>query len=236
MKTNKMMRLASILLVAVMISTCAISGTFAKYVTRAEGSDTARVAKFGVVVQALSGIFSTTYEGTDTVTVLSSNSDKVIAPGTTGTAVAFTISGSPEVDVHVDVTLGSYTRVTLPVGEYLDYTTANTEDKYNNDTVYNPVKWTLKKDGIIVTGCEEVGLDDIDNYLKGVNLSGNYDVEAGNFSTINGTYTLEWVWNFAENDQADTVLGQIAGGVIAEPAGYQAWESFQFSITVTQID
>ena len=43
-------RILFTLLVAVMISTCAISGTFAKYVTEATGTDTARVAKFGVEV------------------------------------------------------------------------------------------------------------------------------------------------------------------------------------------
>ena len=46
MKKNKMMRIASALLVAVILTTCAISGTFAKYVTSTPGSDSARVAKF----------------------------------------------------------------------------------------------------------------------------------------------------------------------------------------------
>ena len=50
MKTNKMMRIASVLLVAVLLSTCAISGTFAKYVTTASGNDTARVALWDVSV------------------------------------------------------------------------------------------------------------------------------------------------------------------------------------------
>ena len=50
MKKNVMMRLASFLLVAVLISTSAISGTYAKYVTTAEGKETARVAKWGVQV------------------------------------------------------------------------------------------------------------------------------------------------------------------------------------------
>ena len=44
MKKNKMMRIASVLLVAVILTTCAISGTFAKYVTSGNGSDNARVA------------------------------------------------------------------------------------------------------------------------------------------------------------------------------------------------
>lgn len=235
MKKNVMMRVASIMLVLVLLTSSVISGTFAKYVTTAVGSDTARVAKFGVEVQAISSIFRTQYAGNDAISVLSSTTDNVIAPGTTGEAVAFTISGAPEVDVHVDVTLGAFTRVTLPAGSYLDYTTADTADKYEPTTAYNPVVWTLKKDGVAVTDCENVGLDVIQTYLTGT-LSKKYDVESGAFSTINGTYELTWNWAFEGNDKADTVLGQIAGGVITEPTGYVANESFQFSITVTQVD
>ena len=230
-----MMRLASILLVCVLLTTSVISGTFAKYVTKAEGADSARVAKFGVQVQALTSIFKASYAGNDTVSVLADNgTDKIIAPGTTGEAVAFTISGSPEVDVKVTATLGTISRVTLPAGEYLDYTTATVGDKYTA-TVYQPVKWTLKHNGTTVTGCDGVGLDAIQTYLTDT-LSADYDVEAGAFSTINGTYTLSWVWAFDGNDQEDTTLGQIAAGVESAPSGHVGTESFQFSITVEQLD
>ncbi len=240
MKKNVMMRAASVLLIMVLLTSSVISGTFAKYVTEATGSDTARVAKFGVVVEAISSIFNTQYAGNDTISVLSSTTDNVIAPGTTGEAVAFTIAGAPEVDVQVAVTLGDFTRVTLPAGSYLDYTTANTTDTYDPAAPYYPVVWTLEKDGVAVAGCQDVGLDEIQTYLTGT-LSGEYDVESSAFSTINGTYELTWNWDFDDagagtNDKADTVLGQIAGGVIAAPTGHEAWESFEFSITVTQID
>ena len=66
MKKNVMMRLASFLLVAVLISTSAISGTYAKYVTADEGTDTARVAKWGVEIEAESfGMFDTNYATDD---------------------------------------------------------------------------------------------------------------------------------------------------------------------------
>ena len=51
MKKNKMMRIASVLLVAVLLSTCVISGTFAKYTSSANGTDTATVAKWDVSVE-----------------------------------------------------------------------------------------------------------------------------------------------------------------------------------------
>ena len=47
MKKNRAMRLAALLLVAVLMSTCGISGTFAKYVTEVSSEDSARVAYWG---------------------------------------------------------------------------------------------------------------------------------------------------------------------------------------------
>ena len=121
MKKNVMMRLASVLLVAVMLTTCVISGTFAKYVTNGTATDSARVAKWGVTVVAdgnntFGGIYknvangntiNTSYTfGTDTV---KSEGGNVVAPGTKGTAAGLTINGQPEVDTEVtftaDVTL-----------------------------------------------------------------------------------------------------------------------------------
>lgn len=64
MKKNVMLRTASGLLVATLLSTSVVSGTFAKYVTSDSASDKARVAKFGVVVSAEGTIFSDTYKET----------------------------------------------------------------------------------------------------------------------------------------------------------------------------
>ena len=51
MKKNKMMRIASVLLVAVLLSTCAISGTFAKYTQDFTATATANVASWVVNVK-----------------------------------------------------------------------------------------------------------------------------------------------------------------------------------------
>ena len=50
MKRNIMMRLASILLVAVLMTTGAVSGTFAKYTSQATASDSVTVAKWAFKV------------------------------------------------------------------------------------------------------------------------------------------------------------------------------------------
>ncbi len=101
MKKNKMMRLASFLLIAVLVSTSAISGTYAKYVSSATADDTARVAKWGVTVTADGdgSLFANSYDETGSVTVEAATD--VVAPGTGGSLVDFTVAGDPEVDVKV---------------------------------------------------------------------------------------------------------------------------------------
>ena len=116
MKKNIMMRLASFLLVAVLISTSAISGTYAKYVTADEGKDHARVAKFGVVVEADSDIFDVEYLGkedgwTGKMTVQAT--ENVVAPGTTKTMANVKLSGTPEVAVRV-----SNEKVNFEIGDF----------------------------------------------------------------------------------------------------------------------
>lgn len=97
MKKNKMMRIASVLLVVVLLSTCAISGTFAKYVTAHESSDTARIAYWGFKETEfeINNLFSATYTN-----VAGKDGAKVIAPGTDGDA---TFSFKPQNDTAPEV-------------------------------------------------------------------------------------------------------------------------------------
>jgi len=113
---NKMMRIASVLMVAVILSVCAVSGSFAKYVTSFEGTDSARVAKWGVFFK-LEGdglsVFAPEYEADDTsyapvfadssstVTVLSAKGDNVVAPGTKRESAKVSLTGKPEVAVRL---------------------------------------------------------------------------------------------------------------------------------------
>lgn len=109
MKKNKMMRIASFLLVAVLMSTCAISGTFAKYVTADSATDDARVAKWGITVAVSGNLFGKDYsaKGIDdtgneivaaTSTSVSATDKNVVAPGTKNeVGMKISISGKPEV-------------------------------------------------------------------------------------------------------------------------------------------
>ncbi len=135
MKKNKMLRIASVLLVAVLISTCAISGTFAKYVTKASGEDVARVAKWGVLVTLDGEAFAEEYAADDStykpayadssskVTVQTSvEGEKLVAPGTGSEGLTATLTGTPEVAVRYTLDLSKIVVPVLPKGTYTDYT------------------------------------------------------------------------------------------------------------------
>lgn len=97
MKKMSFMRMAALMLLLCLASTCAISGTFAKYTSTATGSDNARVAKWGWDTTTLAvDMFDTEY-ATD---VESGDATNVIAPGTTATK---TITIRPDDDFKPEV-------------------------------------------------------------------------------------------------------------------------------------
>lgn len=228
MKKNRMMRLASILLVATLMSTCTISGTFAKYVTYGSASDTARVAKWGVNITASGSLFADTYveaaggntpNGSGSITVKSSGSvgDHVVAPGTKNTeGLTFAITGTPEVSTRVLIAVtgkGAATEATdvvLAATTYDDPTTAtDLLDKVTLASDYHPVKFTLTKNGANVT--DDKGTDDTsdDIELKDVTLSAvesyleTYSKDKvyapnTNLGDTFGTYKLTWEWAFGD--------------------------------------
>ena len=109
MKKNRMMRLASILLVLVLLSTSVISGTFAKYTSSATVTDNARVAYWGFGREA--AIAFNLFDASYGTTVKSEDGVNVIAPGTDkNTTFSFKYKGNaaeginaPEVKYTVEV-------------------------------------------------------------------------------------------------------------------------------------
>ncbi|MBR2028540.1 MAG: hypothetical protein IKA10_06105 [Oscillospiraceae bacterium] len=258
MKKNKMMRLASGLLVAVLITTSTISGTFAKYVTEAEAGDTARVAKFGVVVTANGTLFDTTYveEAEDNVpgtqkpgaaiTVESSNGDNLVAPGTKNEeGITFAITGTPEVDVNVAVTVDNVKDIFLAQKTGLpNMTTGLDTDTFDNGADYYPVKYTLTSTvlGTMVNGGT---MADVETALAAINNT--YEANT-NLATEVGTLKLTWAWDFDDAgagtyDKQDTLLGDLAAGTTLTPAttltagtDYSLNTEVKINITVTQVD
>lgn len=225
MKKNVMMRLASFLLVAVLISTSAISGTYAKYVTEGSASDTARVAKFGVEVSVSADAFATEYDADTTVTdvsgtaiaktVVSSTTDKLVAPGTKGTLGVTGVTGTPEVAVNIkrevtklaltgwEVDGVYYCPLTITVGSTdicgVDYTSA--------DAFANAVKTAINSDA---------------NFAPNTPLDDACDLN------------ISWAWAFENGKGQDNVKDTALGDAAAN--GNAAKIEFEMKVTVTQID
>jgi hypothetical protein len=134
MKKNKFMRLASCLLVGTLLTTCAISGTFAKYTTQDAAADSARVAKWGVELQIIGDLYGQSYvEGelansvptdwaeTDngvSVRASANTESELVAPGTKSNGgLSIKLNGKPEVDYQLWVTMKT-DNVFLQAGNY----------------------------------------------------------------------------------------------------------------------
>lgn len=244
-KKHWTLRAAGLLFALVLITSCFVGGTFAKYVTSKSASDIARVARFGVKITAEDHTaFKTTYTtdanglSIDTNTVIG-DGEKVVAPGTgEDNAATLSITGKPEVAVHVELTMSGMD-VFLEAGEHPDLTATSPTAKFTLNDRYYPVVFTLKKgDTELASGT----ISKINAYLA--DLSKNYDAGT-DLSTVFGTYTLSWEWAFEDSnidhkDQADTLLGVLAadhsafGYVLG--TNYQTGIRFTLAATVTQID
>lgn len=184
MKTNKMMRIASVLLVAVLLTTCVISGTFAKYTTTATANaDSARVAKWDVKLEGASMTNTFTFDLFNTVgdtddadddkaddaSVKNGTDEVIIAPGTEG-SFELNLKNDSEVDATYAI----------------DYTVTNTANI--------PVKFAVK-----------VGDGEKSAYGE---LA---DVSATAFAMgADVAITIYWQWAFNGNDTDDTNLGTAA--------------------------
>lgn len=130
MRTNKTLRIASVLLIAVLMTTCIIGGTFAKYTTSVEATVKANTATWSVKVNGDIttidiDLGSTTNRASDDNVV-----DGVIAPGTKG-SFAFALKNESQVTaeatIKLDVTaLPSY--IVLTQGEGGDAVTLTPTD------------------------------------------------------------------------------------------------------------
>lgn len=181
MKKNVMMRVASALLVAVLMTTCAISGTFAKYTSTATTSDQARVAKWGWGATAVSiDLFDDVY-GT---TVDSADGKNVIAPGT-GKTSKITWTPAATFTPEVDYTISFKVTATIP---------AEIEAELN---------WTLKIDDEAVQNFDT--FTDLAAVLNAKTYAGEASTEAPTFNIVIG-----WDWPIGttpEDNAADTALG-----------------------------
>ena len=232
MKKNNMLRLASVLLVAVLLSTCAISGVFANYYTTiADDSDNAQVAKWGVKLTSADptdlGLFDTEYAKTDDTftladnTVVSSSTWNLVAPGTNDTWTAFAVEGTPEVAVRL-----SYT-ATVELGD--NWLAAD------GTSFYCPVVFTVTNaNGDVTTIKQDATNTDADKLAAAIEAAlekATADYEANTNLATEATFpTIAWDWAFGTNSVDDTALGDAAA------AGNPATISITVGAEITQID
>ena len=224
MKKNRMMRLASILLVCVLLSTSVISGTFAKYTSDATAFDTARVAKWKITYAGGSNagvditgtnetivfdLFNTVNEADTTASeehVKKDNTTAIIAPGTGG-SFKMTVKNESEVTAK--------------------YTIALTETR--NDGIF--VQYSLDNKAWY----DDFSTINSDTNMKDVVLA----MENGSKEV-----TIYWRWVFdkgvdttghaGQNDASDTALG-VAAAAAASDATMPS-VTVTALITATQVD
>ena len=219
MKKNRAMRIAALLLVLTMMTSCFVGGTFAKYVTSDDATDSARVAKWGVTItatgdEAFAEKYNDAADENGTKVVSSVAGEDVLAPGTNGALGGIKITGQPEVMVNITVTADlKLTGWNIPYdvdqdgtiedGETVEYCpivftvngatygTKDTNATNNYDTV-----------ALLVTAIQTELTDmSATNVAANTNLATDRDV------------AISWSWPFHiddSHDVKDTALGNLA--------------------------
>lgn len=238
-KKNRTLRAAVLMLALVLITSCFVGGTFAKYVTSGDAGDNARVAKWGVSITAhdTGDVFAKEYDaiaGQDN-TVIAGGEYKVIAPGTKkDNAALVTLSGKPEVSVQVTYNAEHFSLTGNWIGD-------------ENNTFYCPliIKVTGKVGDAVKTetiNCvEKTSAAEVETAVKNAvaACSATYGPNT-DLSTVAGDgLKISWEWPFegtanqGQTDAKDTYLGNQAATAtgLDIPAIH-----IPVTATVTQID
>ena len=211
MKKNKVMRFASCLLVLAIMTTCAISATFAKYTTTARGSSAATVARWSFTVNGQQivtanpsinfNLFTTVNDTKDsTPTKESDVADGKIAPGTCG-SFELKLANNSEVNALYSIQLSELNPSNIPLQYSVD-------GKTWSDSV------------------AELSMTELTN--QAINMNGN------------DTQIVYWRWVFEgtttgahanQTDAGDTSLGLAAQTTASVPA-----VTITAAVTATQVD
>ena len=190
MKKNAMLKIAAGLMVAVLLTTCAISSTFAKYTASADGTAlSATVANWDLTITpAGEGLFKTTYDGNGDTSVV--GTAELVAPGTTGTGtLSATVTGSSE--------------VAFSVNGAIVVALENWGDKCPLQFKIGSGEWLSQ------------GSQTIDQFEAAIAAAAEAQLTTETYAP--GTYTgdqiktslaISWQWEFSVDDELDTELGE----------------------------
>ena len=253
-KNNKKTTVIIALLLA-LIAILSFGGyTLSKFVTSGGSTGKAQVAKWGYKMEIDgSNLFGKNYKFDDkaskvtkdttglTVKASGDYDHNVIAPGTTG-SMTFKIGGQAEVVALIAMGIDPIKDVTLklqkPDGEKM------------KEIVYNPVKWTLKKNGNAIPGMQNTTLHEVAGAFHDMIHNSASSVRNPGDVLPTTTYELVWEWAFEGTgtfegvtaDELDTILGRRAKD--ASYASYGDWTikevcteiKLQLDMQVTQLD
>ena len=266
MKKGMFPRIAAVMLMLTLLSTCVISGTFAKYTTNGKTSASARVAKWGVKITAENGgsPFSTSYATDDEGAKVSAsleqsvkaggvNPEAVFAPGTRGTLGSIGLTGTPEVAVKITYDSKDDTTKILDLG-----TGWKVSDGGEGTEEYCPLVFIVKtvraaEEGpttttkyLFVGGGTIADVEDLEEAVtKEVKNSSAY-FEPGTDLSQNDVLgdvgvTVEWWWPFdasdlAGNEELNALAAKLSDEKDTELAAGTASITFNLSVTVEQVD
>ncbi len=237
----KKIRIASLLLVLVLATSCFVGTTFAKYTAKAGTEDSARVAEWGVsVVYTKNGAddaFAATYgiedvnaPGTISLAV-DAGAEDVVAPGTTGAFGTFDVEGAPEVAVLV------IKKMTVDLGDNWNVTPDASDPNYatlaaravDGKVFYCPITFVI--DGNTVNGLDHTTVESLEGALVAAFQKDNGETEekyypANSDLTDLTVSNFTWTWAFDptagsainQTDAYDTQLGNIFKTVASEPS------------------
>ena len=227
MKKGMFPRIAAVMLMLTLLSTCVISGTFAKYTTTGNTSATARVAKWGVTIAAeasdsTGNAFLKEYAADEKGTGLDmsvSADTAVIAPGTSGVLGTVGVTGKPEVAVKVTFAAPKSTDVLVLTGWTVG----------EENTFYCPLIFKVGEDTVI-DGSTYDSADALEADVAEAIVAQSTYFEAGvDLATakVAGGVTIAWEWPISVNDTNDTALGN---------AATPATITLNLAVTVEQVD
>ena len=223
MKKNKLFLLGLFVVFAAVLSLSLVSNTLAKYTTSDNGSDTARVAKWGVTIVATDdGESKNVLDTLDSANEAHISVDKelkLLAPGTKGDLISVNVQGQPEVAVNVNVafTLTLTGWEIAPADEYMPL--VFTAVIGGNTKTYE--LGDVASEGVYTS------ISDLEDALEADIKAANGD--KATFTDLNTVLDLElsWVWAINVDDAKDTALGNLADAPTL---------TVSYSITVSQID
>lgn len=195
MKTAKV---GAILMAGALLTCGIVGGTLAKFYVGGLGYDGARVAKFGVTVEANGEAFARSYASENSqmgrmITNSVVSADQVVAPGTSGEVVTMKISGISEVSVAVKY------QATFAV--------TNWEDQDGN--FYCPIEITVGE--TLIKGTQYPSNTEFETAVVGAIQSYSAEYDANTDMSNVAVPVISWSWAFEGNDDfKDTYLGNQA--------------------------